>query len=94
MDDAELRELAHKRLKARTDFYHFLWIWLGVSILLTVIWLLSSGVGSYFWPGWAIGGMGIAAFFQAINVFGPVRGVYSEDKVTREMNRLRGGSGS
>lgn len=92
MDDAELRELAHKRLKARTDFYQFLLVWLAVSVLVTVIWALTN-FGGYFWPGWVIGGMGIAAVFQAIGVFGPVRGVYSEDKVTQEMNRLRGGNG-
>ena len=93
MDDAELRDLATKRLKARTDFYHYLLVWLAVSVLVTVVWALTN-LGGYFWPGWVIGGMGIAAFFQAINVFGPVRGVYSDDKVTQEMNRLRGGSGS
>jgi hypothetical protein len=94
MDDAELRDLATKRLKARTDFYHYLLVWLGVSLLTSTIWLLTAGWGTYFWPGWVIGGMGIAAFFQAISVFGPVRGVYSDDKITQEMNKLRGSPGS
>jgi hypothetical protein len=93
MDDAELRDLATKRLKARTDFYHYLLVWLAVSVLVTVIWVLTNP-GGYFWPAWVIGGMGIAALFQAIGVFGPVRGVYSDDKVTQEMNKLRGGPGS
>ena len=91
MDDAELRDLATKRLKARTDFYHYLLVWLAVSVLVTVIWALTNP-GGYFWPAWVIGGMGIAALFQAIGVFGPIRGVYSDDKVTQEMNKLRGGS--
>lgn len=88
MDDAELRALATKRLKARSDFYHFLWVWLGVSILLTVIWALTMP-GGYFWPGWAIGGMGVAAFFQAISVFGPVGGVISDSKIDAEVERLK-----
>ena len=93
MDDAELRDLATKRLKARTDFYHYLLIWLAVSILVTAVWAMTN-LGGYFWPGWVIGGMGIAALFQAISVFGPARGIYSDDKVTQEMNRLRGGPGA
>jgi H+/Cl- antiporter ClcA len=88
MDDAELRALATKRLKARSDFYHYLWVWLGVSILLTVIYLLTNP-GGYFWPAWAIGGMGIAAFFQAISVFGPIGGVISDAKIDAEVERLK-----
>ena len=93
MDDAELRDLATKRLKARTDFYHYLLVWLAVSVLVTTIWALTN-FGGYFWPGWVIGGMGVAALFQAIGVFGPPRGIYSDDQITREMNRLRGGTGA
>ena len=91
MENDELRAIATKRLKAKSDFYHYLLVWLGVSILLTAIWALTT-FGGYFWPGWAIGGMGIAAFFQAINVFGPTRGVLSDSAVEAEMNKLRGGS--
>jgi hypothetical protein len=89
MDDEELRALATKRLKAKSDFYNFLLVWLGVSVLLTVIWAVTN-FGGYFWPGWAIGGMGVAAVFQAIAVFGPARGLVTEDAITAEMNRLRG----
>jgi len=90
MNDDELRALATKRVKARSDFYHYLLIWLGVSIILTVIWALTN-FGGYFWPGWAIGGMGIAAFFQAISVFGPAGGVTTDAKINAEMDRLRKG---
>ncbi|MFM9876553.1 MAG: 2TM domain-containing protein [Rhodoglobus sp.] len=89
MDDAELRALATKRIKARSDFYHYLWVWLGVSILLTVIWFLTTP-GGYFWPAWAIGGMGIAAFFQAISVFGP-GGVITDSRIDAEVERLKRG---
>ncbi len=86
--DDELRSIATKRLKARSDFYHYLLIWLGVSILVTAIWALS-GMG-YFWPGWVIGGMGIAALFQAIGVFGP-RGVITESAIDAEVQKLKKG---
>lgn len=85
-DDADLRTIAAKRLKARSDFYTYLLIWLAVSVLLTVIWAVS-GMG-YFWPGWAIGGMGVAALFQAIGVFGP-RGIISESAIDAEVERLK-----
>ncbi len=93
MDDDELRALATKRIKARSDFYNFLLVWLGVSVLVTVIWAVTS-FGGYFWPGWVIGGMGVAAVFQAIGVFGPPRGLVTEDRITTEMNKLRGGPGA
>jgi len=86
--DDELRSIATKRLKARSDFYHYLLIWLGVSILVTAIWAIS-GMG-YFWPAWVIGGMGIAALFQAIGVFGP-RGVITESAIDAEVERLKKG---
>ena len=86
--DDELRSIATKRLKARSDFYHYLLIWLGVSILVTAIWAIS-GAG-YFWPAWVIGGMGIAALFQAIGVFGP-RGVITESAIDAEVEKLERG---
>ena len=88
MDNDELRALATKRLKAKSDFYHYLLVWLGVSILVTAIWALTN-FGGYFWPGWVIGGMGVAAFFQAISVFGPTRGVISESAIDAEVQRIQ-----
>ena len=89
MDDDELRALATKRLKAKSDFYQYLLVWLGVSVLVTVIWAVTN-FGGYFWPGWVIGGMGVGALFQAISVFGPPRGVVTEDAISAEVNRLKG----
>ena len=91
MDNDELRALATKRLKAKSDFYHYLLVWLGVSVLVTAIWALTN-FGGYFWPGWVIGGMGVAAFFQAISVFGPVRGVISESAIDAEIQKINRGN--
>jgi hypothetical protein len=87
MNNEELRELAKKRLKAKSDFYNYLLVWLGVSLLVTVIWFISNP-GGYFWPAWVIGGMGIAAFFQAVAVYGPARGIITEQAIDAEVNRI------
>ena len=88
MTDEDLRSLAHKRIKARNDFYSYLLIWIAVSVVVTVVWALS-GLG-YFWPGWVIAGMGIAALFQAIGVFGPSSRI-SEQRIDAEVERLKKG---
>jgi hypothetical protein len=88
MSDDELRSIAAKRLKAKSNFYNYLWIWLAVSVIVTFVWAMS-GMG-YFWPGWVIGGMGIAAIFQAIDVFGR-RGVITESAIDAEVERLKKG---
>jgi hypothetical protein len=87
MNDEELRTLARKRLKARSDFKAFLLIWLGVSVILTVIWVVTNP-GGYFWPGWAIGGMAIAAFFIGLDAYGPGRGIVTEEAVDAEVRRI------
>lgn len=88
MNDDELRTLATKRLKARSDFYTYLLVWLAVSLIVTFVWWMS-GTG-YFWPGWVIGGMGIAAVFQAIDVFGKHR-VITDSAVDAEVEKLKRG---
>ncbi|MDH6181491.1 hypothetical protein M2152_001673 [Microbacteriaceae bacterium SG_E_30_P1] len=86
MNDDELRSVAAKRLKARSDFYKYLFVWLAVSIIVTGVWALS-GMG-YFWPVWVIGGMGIAALFQAIDVFGR-SGVITDSAIDAEVERMK-----
>jgi hypothetical protein len=88
MDDEELRKVAHKRLQAKQGFIYFLFVWLGVSIIVTLVWLLSGG--GYFWPGWVIGGMGIAAFFSGLNAYGPPSNVIPESKIDAEVRKLKG----
>lgn len=80
----ELRELATKRVHAKRGFYNYLGIWAAVSVMLTVIWALS-GMG-YFWPIWAIFGMGVAALFQFIGIF--VRKPVTSSDIDREMDKL------
>jgi hypothetical protein len=88
MNDEELRVIAKKRLKKQADFKQYLWIWAGVSILLTVIWLLTSP-GTYFWPIWAIFGMGIGALFSGIDAYGKNPKIITERDVDAEVERMK-----
>lgn len=83
----DLRVIAQKRIQRRRAFYGYLGVWAVVAVLLTGVWALSGG--GYFWPIWAIGGMGIAALFMALNVFGPNSGPPSETDIEREMRKLQ-----
>ena len=85
----DIRDQARKRLKNKADFKNYLWVWLGVSIILTAVWWISNP-GGYFWPGWAIGGIGIAAFFQALAIYGPNRGAITESAIDEEVRRMSG----
>ena len=87
----DIRDQARKRLKNKADFKNYLWVWLGVSVILTVVWAVSNP-GGYFWPAWAIGGMGIAAFFIGLDAFGPNRGVITEAAIDDEVSRITRGS--
>lgn len=91
MNNTELRHIAKKRLKAKADFRNYLWIWLGVSMLLTAIWWFS-GAPSYFWPVWAIGGMGVAAFICGLDAYGPGRRFITEDAIDAEVRRITKGA--
>ena len=84
MNDTELRELAIKRLEERADLRNYLWIWLGVSVLVIGIWATTNW-GGYFWPAWPILGMGIGAFAKAVSL---TRGGITEDAISAESARI------
>jgi len=87
MNNDELRQLATKRLKARRDFWNYCGVWLGVSLIVSAIWLLATP-GAYFWPIFPIGGMGIAAFFIGLDAFGPNRGIITEEAIDQEVAKI------
>jgi hypothetical protein len=95
MTDEELRKLAKRRLTDQANFKYFLWIWFGVSALLVGIWAITSwtaGEVIYFWPAWAIGGMGVAAFFMGLAAYGPQVGPVTESAIDAEVERIKGKS--
>lgn len=89
MDESEIREIAKKQLKKQADFKGYLWIWLAVTVILTAIWSLTS-FGTYFWPIWAILGMGIGALFSGIDAYGKNPRIISEAAIDAEVHRLKG----
>lgn len=86
--DEQLRAEARKRLKARNDFWTLLAIFGAVSLLLVVVWFLSSGWNSYFWPIWPILGMSIAALFVGLDAFGVTRRHITESDIDAEVARM------
>jgi hypothetical protein len=88
-EDQDIRNFARKRLKKQQDFKQYLGVWVGVSILCTGIWFLTSP-GSPFWPMWVMFGMGVGALFAGIDAYGPgQRKVITESDVDAEVERLR-----
>ena len=86
-DSPEYREFIRKRLKKQHAFNRYLGVWSGVSILLLLIWFFTSP-GGYFWPLWPILGMGIGAFFQWREAYGPVKKEITEADIDAEIQRL------
>ena len=88
-DDQRLRDFARKRLKKQQEFKQFLVVWAFVSVLVTVIWFLTDP-GSFFWPIFPIGGMGIAAYFQWAEAYGPGMPKFiTEADVDAEVERIK-----
>ena len=89
MNDAndEIRRIARKRLKRKADFKNYIFVWVFVSALLTTIWFISSP-GTFFWPAFAIAGMGIAAVFVWWDAYGPNRDITEAD-IDAEIERMK-----
>lgn len=85
--EARLRRDAKRRLDARNGFYWFLVVCLVVWGILTFVWWQSGG--GYFWPAWAMLGMGIALVFTAAAAFLPGAGQVTEDRIDREVERMK-----
>jgi hypothetical protein len=84
VEQADAREHAIRRVKAKREFTTHLAIYLVVNVALVGIWA-ASGAG-YFWPIWAIGGWGIGLFFHWWNAYREARPI-TEDDIQREMRK-------
>lgn len=87
MDDERLRREAKRRVEARNGFYWYLTVCLVVWGMLTFIWWMNGG--GYFWPAWAMLGMGIALIFVAAAAFLPGAGQVTEDRIEKEYRKLK-----
>jgi len=86
--ETELREIAKRRVKARTEFLTHLALYVTVNTGLVLIWRFS-GAG-YPWFLWPLFGWGIGILSHAMTlVFGP-NSEREERAVEREVRRLHG----
>lgn len=81
----QLRQQAIERLEARSGFWSHLTAYLLVNAALVSAWFIVTD-GGLFWPVFPMLGWGIGLFFHAIETF---RRPYSEDRIRREIDRLR-----
>jgi hypothetical protein len=87
--DEELRQRALARLRKKSEFRSHLTSYVLVNAALVVIWALTSGPGSYFWPIWPILGWGVGIGFHAWETYGQPSHGPSEDQIRREIDKLR-----
>lgn len=85
-DTQALHHAAEKRLKDQSSFWRLLGVFVIVWIILIAVWAMSGG--GYFWPMWAIFGMGIALAFSGWSAFGPRAKVPSESEINEEMRKF------
>jgi uncharacterized ion transporter superfamily protein YfcC len=88
MSEDRYRAAAIKRLKDQRAFKRTLGVFVIVGLLLTAVWGLSGG--GYYWPIWAMFGMGIAAAFMAWGAYGPRERPLSEQEIDDETRRMKG----
>jgi hypothetical protein len=84
----DLRSQAIKNLQAKRHFWQVFTGWVVLSILFTIIWLVTGGVDTYFWPVWPIVGVALGVVGSAVAAFGPGRGEISESSIRSEMGKL------
>lgn len=89
MTDQSLRKYAEKQLKKKQDFRSYLWVYAGVSLLVTVIWFVTSP-SAPFWPFWVMFGMGIGAVFAGLDAYGVTsRKPLTDSDIDAEVERIR-----
>jgi 2TM domain len=84
----DLRSQAVERLKKKRDFKTHVLIYLLVNVFLVVIWAVTKGDDTIFWPVFPILGWGIGLAANAWDVYG--RRPITEEEIRREQDRLRG----
>lgn len=87
MDTEHMRKEAIKRVKAKQGFWRLFGVFAIVWVILTAVWAMSGG--GYFWPMWAMFGMGIALLFVGWGAYGPQENV-SEGQIDAELRKMQG----
>ncbi len=87
----DLRERAIKRIKKRRDFHGHLIAYVTVNAFLVLIWAVTD-VHGFFWPLFPLAGWGVGLVLNAWDVWHS-EGL-EEDRIQREMRRMRSGRGN
>ena len=89
--DDEIRDLARKSLARKSDFWRFLIVGLVACGIVTAVYFFTTpNLDRFFWPGWVYFGVGVAVIFSALNAYGPNSKFTSEERLQREIRRLKG----
>ena len=93
MSEEELYRLARKRVEEKKGFYTHLVVYIGVNILLVIIWAFPGGRG-YPWFLWTLGGWGIGILFHFLGVFVFSRpSNWERREIEKEVERLKKSGG-
>ena len=91
MSEAEIREIATKRVRARKGFYSHLTAYIIVNLMLIAIWYFT-GAG-YFWPMWVILFWGIGLVFNAVAVFSQRDISWETREIEKEVEKIKKSGG-
>jgi hypothetical protein len=80
------RRAARYRLRAKVDFRNYLFVWFFIAAVLSIIWFLVTP-NVYFWPVWAIAGMGVGALVAGWDAYGSRQNI-TEANVDAEVYRM------
>ena len=78
------RDLARKQIQKRRNLQGGLVAYVVINAFLVGVWAVSGR--GYFWPGWVLGGWGVAMTFGVWDYF---RGPISEADIDEELRRGR-----
>ncbi len=92
--NSDLRDQAVKSLNAKRDFMAHLATFVGVSIIMILIWALT-GTDNFFWPIFPIAGWGIFGVIPHWWSVYKSKGI-TEDQIQSEMEKIQrqGGPGT
>jgi hypothetical protein len=83
-DPASQRDLARRRIQKRRNLEGGLMAYVVFNAFLVGLWAVSGR--GYFWPGWVLGGWGVA---MVLGVWDYFRGPITEADVDEELRRGR-----
>jgi glycopeptide antibiotics resistance protein len=88
-DSQAVRKYAEKQLKLKREFKQYLFVYAFVVALTIGIWFVMTP-GFYFWPGWVIFGMGVAAVLAGLEAYGKLSPKpITQAEIDAEVERLR-----